>query len=138
MTDLTCEKCKRGDSNYQDIFCKICIDYNLWEPKEMEKETKFDKEAMKVVRGSNCNNCQNNSKLSFCMYCEQRGDLRDHYLPKPKLQKAFFTFKDKENDIIFKLIAHSEKNAEEFCKIHGAVLLDWPAKLDRIFEVDDV
>jgi hypothetical protein len=78
-------------------------------------ENNFNKEQMRIVKGINCNKCQNNSKLDYCMFCEQRGDLKDHYKPKKKLVAPFLvrlvgtvsdltlipTYKTKEEAMIF-------------------------------------
>lgn len=53
---------------------------------------------------------------------------------EPKLQTAFFTFK-RNGEIRVSVSAESKDAAIQFCKETGSVLVDWPAKLERIFEV---
>ena len=55
--------------------------------------------------------------------------------PKPKIKTAFFTYQG-ETGTYFSNKAYTKEYAEEFCKSRYYQLIDWPAKLDRVFEED--
>ncbi len=57
--------------------------------------------------------------------------------PKPKQQKAFFTYKGTDKNIYIHSAAITKNSAEKYCKETKRILLDWPADLSKVYTCEE-
>ncbi len=130
-----CEGCSWLSEDSDEHYCVLFQENTSSERyyKCLESEQQETQMQMPPPRGTNCPKCVNNSKLEYCMFCEQRGDLKDHYKPKKKLVAPYYYSIGSDKQPCFSPFPCTKAKATQE---HGDRLIHWCEEIAILLEVD--